>query len=372
MVSYNAGVAPDLSELVRMIDDSFFFSVVWRRGGYVSRPMASADTSFQIDPQDIARSFLGADDVVVDHVPGGGSNRDYFRISVAGDPVTWILCLYDGERAENKKFVGLTIELAKLDVRVPKVMHHDEQLCWYVMEDLGRTSLWDIAEDAVVNRGTVMEKYCDTLESVAQLHAVDEGSLPDGLDAMMEQVFDGELYRWEQGYFFEHFAGMHLGMSEAEVKAMANHPLFAEMADGLDAVHPRCLVHRDFQSQNVISGENGVALIDYQGVRLGLGEYDVASLLYDPYTTLAEGEIDALLDHYYRCVGAARGERQQIFYWCAVQRLMQALGAYGNLGHKLGKPRYLAFIDPAIDRLRTVTAGTPLGDVFAPVLRRFS
>jgi hypothetical protein len=51
---------------------------------------------------------------------------------------------------------------------------------------------------------------------------------------------------------------------------------------------------------------------------------------------------------------------------------MQALGAYGNLGHNLGKPRYLAFIDPAINRLRVVTSGTPLGKVLTPVFSRFA
>ena len=360
-----------MNDAKRLVGDSSFFSIAWVLDGYVSRLMATDYPRFQIDPLEIARSFLDADDVVVDGVPGGGSNRDYFRISAVGDPVSWILCIYDGERAENRKFVALTKLLAKLGVRVPNVMHHAEQSCWYVMEDLGRTSLWDLAQGAGVSRDTVMENYRHTLESVAQLHAVDEESVPDGLDAMMEQVFDGELYRWEQAYFFDHFVRDHLGMSQTKVDAMAGHDLFAEMADGLDAVHPRCLVHRDFQSQNVIPSENGVALIDYQGVRLGLGEYDVASLLYDPYTTLTAQEIDGLLDHYYACVGADRGERERIFYWCAVQRLMQALGAYGNLGHNLGKPRYLAFIEPAIERLRRITAGTPLGEVLAPVLRHF-
>lgn len=334
--------------------------------------MSRVDVNPQADPQVIARSFLGVDDVVVDGLPGGGSNRDYFRVSVAGDSVARILCLYDGERAENGKFVVLTKELSKLGVRVPNVMHHDERSCWYVMEDLGRTSLWDLAENAAVDRETVMKNYRRALESVAKLHAVDESSVPDGLDAMMERVFDGELYRWEQAYFFDHFVGDHLGVPKSEVDAMAEHGLFAEMADGLDGVHPRCLVHRDFQSQNVIPSEDGVAIIDYQGVRLGLGEYDVASLLYDPYTRLTTGEIDGLLDHYYGCVGYARAEREQIFHWCAVQRLMQALGAYGNLGHKLGKPRYLGYIDPAVARLRAVTAGTPVGEVLAAVLGRFS
>ena len=36
---------------------------------------------------------------------------------------------------------------------------------------------------------------------------------------------------------------------------------------------------------------------------------------------------------------------------CAAQRLMQALGAYGNLGRNLGKTEFLRFIPIALPRL---------------------
>jgi aminoglycoside/choline kinase family phosphotransferase len=42
-------------------------------------------------------------------------------------------------------------------------------------------------------------------------------------------------------------------------------------------------VHRDFQSQNIIARSGHAYLIDFQGMRPGLAEYDLASLLFDPY-----------------------------------------------------------------------------------------
>ncbi len=61
-----------------------------------------------------------------------------------------------------------------------------------------------------------------------------------------------------------------------------------------------------------------------------------ASLLYDPYVELSGAERAALLD-YYKQVARRAGlevdeDFDEIFYHCALQRLMQALGAYGFLG----------------------------------------
>jgi aminoglycoside/choline kinase family phosphotransferase len=95
-------------------------------------------------------------------------------------------------------------------------------------------------------------------------------------------------------------------------------------------------VHRDFQSQNIIIRQGQAYLIDFQGMRPGLAEYDLASLLYDPYVQLSAAERAELLEFY-------RGEAEIIdpayeekFRLCAMQRLMQALGAYGYLGETKG------------------------------------
>ena len=131
------------------------------------------------------------------------------------------------------------------------------------------------------------------------------------------------MYEWEQNYFLEHFVHGHLGR-EAQEHAEA-HAALAALRHRL-AQLPRCLVHRDFQSQNVLMRRGEAWLVDYQGLRPGLGEYDLASLLFDPYVVLSRSERHDLLSYYAELRGLNLAELRDVFYLCAAQRLMQALG----------------------------------------------
>jgi len=90
-------------------------------------------------------------------------------------------------------------------------------------------------------------------------------------------------------------------------------------------------------------------------MRPGVAQYDLASLLLDPYVTLTAGERDQLLGFYHGIAGGegiSREEFDRVFWQCAAQRLMQALGAYGNLSLNLGKPHFRAHVAPALSNLR--------------------
>jgi hypothetical protein len=117
-------------------------------------------------------------------------------------------------------------------------------------------------------------------------------------------------------------------------------------------------VHRDFQSQNIIIQNGQANLIDFQGMRPGLAEYDLASLLYDPYVELTEAERAELIA-YYRGRQLENGvtidgDLDLRLRLCAMQRLMQALGAYGFLGLVKGHKHFLQHIPNALRSLRTV------------------
>src|SRR5213593_2720658 len=142
--------------------------------------------------------------------------------------------------------------------------------------------------------------------------------------------FNAALYVWEQNYFFENCLGRYFGVDNVKLGSLATLPALNQVAANLARL-PRVLVHRDFQSQNIII-RNGLAyLIDFQGMRPGLAEYDVASLLYDPYVRLTEEERAELVTYYIeRQMECGRDVRRQFtdaFPMCAIQRLMQALGA---------------------------------------------
>ena len=111
-------------------------------------------------------------------------------------------------------------------------------------------------------------------------------------------------------------------------------------------------------------------------MRPGLAEYDLASLLFDPYVTFSRAECEELLTDY-ESKRAAAGQPvapdfRAVFRLCGIQRLMQALGAYGFLGLVKGNKAFLAHIPAAIESLRTLTAEIPELERLTGALQRLS
>jgi aminoglycoside/choline kinase family phosphotransferase len=140
---------------------------------------------------------------------------------------------------------------------------------------------------------------------------------------------------------------------------------FVALSERLGTV-ARHLVHRDFQSQNLMVKDDQVWLIDFQGLRRGRQEYDLASLIFDPYLDHTADEREQLLTLWEDI--ADERPLETLFHECAAQRLMQALGAYGNIVKNRGDEWYKPHIATAGRLLGEVTAGTSLENPLAPVL----
>ena len=280
-----------------------------------------------------------------------------------------ILVKYGDQREENRHYCDIAAFLESIGVRVPAIFHHDQKegLIW--MEDLGADDLWLFRNEPWPVRRAL---YRGALEQVVRLHTQGHRVSGNGVPRF-ERAFDAELYRWEQHYFFENCAGRYFGVAPATIDAGCERGRLGEIADRLAAL-PRVLVHRDFQSQNIMILNGQACLIDFQGMRPGLGQYDLASLLYDPYVTLSEAERDALLAEavaLYAAAGEPVGDDfREVFDLCAMQRLMQALGAYGFLGLVKGHPQFLAHIPAALDSLRAIAGRIAGLDQFRRLLDR--
>jgi aminoglycoside/choline kinase family phosphotransferase len=187
--------------------------------------------------------------------------------------------------------------------------------------------------------------------------------------------FDAALYRWEQNYFFENCLGRFFGVEANALSALATLPSLGQIAEEL-ARRPRVLVHRDFQSQNIIMRNGQAHLIDFQGMRPGLAEYDLASLLFDPYVTFSRAECEELLAEYESKRAAAgqpvASDSRSIFCLCGIQRLMQALGAYGFLGLIKGNKTFLDYIPAAMQSLRGLVGEIPDLEKLSVALERVS
>ncbi|OPY05206.1 MAG: Phosphotransferase enzyme family protein [Syntrophus sp. PtaB.Bin001] len=231
---------------------------------------------------------------------------------------------------------------------VPKLLAHNRELNFVVMEDLGAEDLWTYRLEPWTLR---RDFYKQALKQAHLLHRYFQDGAGLELPVLMEG-FDTTLYTWEHQYFREEFveAVCGLTLSPAEGKALDD-----ELAGLTECLMNSGigLVHRDLQSQNIMIFQGKPVLIDFQGLRSGSPFYDLGSLLYDPYVNLTAEERQELLAFYYNLApqNIPWPDFVELFHKGSAQRLMQALGAYGFLGHRNGRADFLAHIPAGLHHL---------------------
>lgn len=287
-------------------------------------------------------------------VSAGASGRCLARATHGPEDAPLMGICWTAERADNASFLPAAHGLKKANIRVPDIRAEWDagQGCGAcLVEDLGEADLLSLRDAPWRQR---REAYLETFRTLQPLYQLRP-------DWPLQPPFDAALYRWEQTYFAEHLLGRHLGKNPEDFLCQEA-PL--DMANWLASL-PRVPIHRDCQSQNIMLRDGKAWLIDFQGMRYGRSEYDVASLLFDPYMALAEGERKELLGLW----SDLTGERpdMSIFSACALQRLMQALGAFANIGYNQKKDWYLNLIPTGLKALHEATALAPVGSLSARV-----
>jgi len=284
----------------------------------------------------------------------GGSDRSFFRVLATGQK-SFILMQYGLEKDENYCWLDIARFLHSIHVTVPEIIADDEKQRLVLMEDLGETDLWSLRDKPWVERRGY---YQDVLTIISHLHLCQLSSVPSTLKMM--DSYSPELYLWEQNYFLENFVGAVCKMELPDDLRCSLQDELNTLTGSLLRVSP-CLIHRDFQSQNIMIKDGKPVLVDFQGMRQGNLFYDLGSLICDPYVYLSPDEINELLDFYYSLNngGCGKDEFRSIFFDAAAQRLMQALGAYGFLGLKKGKKAFLKHIKRGRENLIAATARSP-------------
>src|SRR6266436_10059300 len=300
---------------------------------------------------------LDVDHIKIRPIEKGGSDRKFYRIQCGADSAAagLVLVKYNLEREENRHYVQIASFLDARGIRVPKIYFHDpaEGLIW--IEDLGERDLCSYQHESWLVRRAFYES---ALDQIVKLH-----SLPESVCVEMKEhlpaEFNAALYRWEQKYFFDNCLGRYFKIDESKRKELAALSRLREIPKHLAGL-PRVLVHRDLQSQNIIIQNGQANLIDFQGMRPGLAEYDLASLLSDPYVDLTEAERAELITYYREQQSKSEttrgGDFDSTLRLCVMQRLMQALGAYGFLGLVKGNQNFLKYIPRAVRSLRDTVA----------------
>lgn len=300
---------------------------------------------------------------------GDGSDRRFIRLPgrerslvllhhprPPGSPVT-----------ENDSYFFIGQHLRARGLPVPEIYTYCREEGWFLLEDLGDQNLQD-AVAAQPGRDSVLAWYQQAVALLVRLQV--EGRLGFSPAWCFDTpVYDRQLVlERECHYFVRAFLQGYLGWEgsfqelEAEFAYLAQHALVPSEL---------YLLHRDFQSRNLMFRDGRLWLIDFQGCRLGPLPYDLAALLIDPYVALPGEWQEQLLTSYLEILQNhipvdADAWRAQYFY-LALCRNLQILGAYGFLTRVKGKSFFARFIPPALASLRNRLAQSP-GSAF-PRLR---
>ena len=251
-----------------------------------------------------------------------GSERVFFGCDQG------IAVMYDdGNRDENGKYPGHARWLKAKGIPVPEILADVPEKKVMLMSNAG------------TERKMSLDDYVKVVETLVRFNALGSADVP----ADLLPPFDDETWEWERNLFAKYCLGANFQMEMPD----AVRKELERVAEILEK-EPKALVHRDFQSTNVLWKGNDLTFIDFQGMRLGPAAYDLASLVYDPYVTFTEGERRALVALYAKTAG--RPELVKILPYAAVQRLAQCLGAYGRLA-SVGQPQFGRHVVPALRNL---------------------
>jgi len=281
----------------------------------------------------------------------GGSDRRFFRIRNGQRSAVLMECGPDNQDFERQ--ITYTQFLGSCGIPVPELLSVDAVHMRALFEDLGDTSLYSYLK-LPRNQQHITDIYCRVMEILVGLHGQATRRIHE-CPTLQERVFNYDHFRWETTYFLEQFVfGLRqLTISKPDALEQDFHKL-ASMADAF----PKTVIHRDFQSQNIIITDGNVPrVIDYQGARMGPSAYDLASILWDPYHPLDHDMRNNLLEYYL----SKRKEDDKIFseedftatlLSCRLQRHMQALGAYAFLSQVKGKRYFLKHVEEGIRLLK--------------------
>ncbi len=292
---------------------------------------------------------------------GDGSDRKVYRL-FAGNRTFICVSHPNGRRgipSENDSFVYIAGHLRTKGLPTPLIQAYDPGLGLFLMQDFGDFSLESVIKK--IKEPRLIKRVYETILKLLLKIQIEGARDFDPRSCYDTPIFDGR-FSWEREsrYFIEAFLKIYLGWKavpstvEKELK---------NLALAVDQEKHRLFLYRDFQSRNIMIWSGGIGLIDFQGGRLGPPQYDLASVLIDPYVTIPYSIQEKLVDFYLeelsnRLPVKAKTFREN-YEIIAFQRNLQILGAYAFLSRVKGKTYFEEYIPASLATLKRRVLGEP-------------
>ena len=300
----------------------------------------------------IQEKYLGS--VTIRKLAGDGSDRTWYRVVCQDDSVIAAdhgIDFSEGMRQVDA-FVRIGRHLKESGVRVPSILNHDPFSGIVIVEDLGDTHLENVIRGCR-NEDTILEQYLRVCEGLLDFSILGADQFQADWSFETPSYSEEMILDKECRYFIDSFVN---GYLDLDVSFESLRQEFEFIAENAVASAFSGLMHRDLQSKNIMIRHGAPFFIDFQSARIGPLEYDLASLVIDPYVNLSETLQDRIVKGLCKSLkertGADMDRFRQCFIYCRITRNLQILGAFSHLSRVKNKPWFERYIPAAARGLK--------------------
>lgn len=287
-----------------------------------------------------------SDSVCIESAPSGASSKKYYMVSgIAADRPNDCFRVMQASSDTFFDFLDVTRVFEKHNIRTPRIFHQNHHHTFVIMEDCGNCTL----ETAVtaVSQADIYDYYKRAIDLLLTIQT----SAPMRSSIVSTRFFDKAKFVFEYDFhvrekLIQNYFKHRILDTDKKILDVLFDPIIQELS-----AQPFVMVHRDFQSSNLLLMNRELVIIDYQDARMGLALYDLVSLIEDVYVHLPLNLKSSLIEYY---IDSALRLHIPIpskdsFYWIydltTIQRKLHDAGAFAFCFENFANVKYLAYID---------------------------
>ncbi len=292
--------------------------------------------------------------IYLKHIPADGSLKIFVRVYAKKKSFVFLYNPIDNNKInENDSYYYIGKHLYNKGIPVPRIYFYNREQGILWIEDVGDIHMQKLI-DFNKNPDKSLKYYKKVIDILTKLN-IDAAKDFDPNYCYDTSIYSASfIFKRELDYFYREFLVGYMGISSARKIREEFHMLSQSVSD----ISNNFLIHRDFQSRNILIKAETPYVIDFQGARFGPPTYDIASLIIDPYVSIPYRYKYTLIKEYYLAIkkylSYSWDEFLNIFWKTALCRNMQVLGAFSFLSIKKKKTFFKKYIPKALNQLKYI------------------